>query len=558
MAQHPAQGFVVAAQDRVEAVFAEPVHPAMLTLGFMGAEQARAHHGGGGEGNSQGDDNGGRKRDGELPEEPAYDSAHQQDRQEHGDQRDADGEHGEADLGRALERGGHGLHAFLEIAGDIFDDHNRVVDHEPGGDGQRHQRKVVDGVAEQIEHAECAHQRDGDGHAGYQGGWHAAQEQKNHHNHQANGDAQRDFHVIDGASDGERAIQDDAHVNGGGNFRLQLRKRGANPVHRVDDICPRHAEDDQQDGLLAVGEADGADVLHGIDDIGDIAKHHRRVVAIGDHQGFILIGETNLIRGGDGPGTAVVVELSLREIDVCRAEHGAHVLKAEAEMIEPGGIDVHADRGQGASTHENLSHAFHLRQFLLQDGGGGVVDVAGRDGVRGQGEHQNRRVGRIDLAPVGILRQRGGQLAAGGVDGRLHVAGGGVDVAAQVELHGNAATAERARRSHFVQAGDAAELPFERRGDRGGHGFRARAGQPGGDLKGGEFYLGQRRDGQEKIGDAAGQAKRQCEQRSGDRAMNEWRGDAHARSGWGSSPGRTVTPAPLRPVTRRAARSKNK
>ena len=66
---------------------------------------------------------------------------------------------------RALHRGVEGLHAHLEIAGDVLDDHDGVVDHEAGGDGERHQREVVDGVAQQVHHAEGAHQRErhGDG-----------------------------------------------------------------------------------------------------------------------------------------------------------------------------------------------------------------------------------------------------------------------------------------------------------------------------------------------------------------------------------------------------------
>ena len=58
-------------------------------------------------------------------------------------------------LQRRLER----RLALLDVARDVLDHHDRVVDHEAGGDGQRHQRQVVEAVAQQVHHAEGADQR---------------------------------------------------------------------------------------------------------------------------------------------------------------------------------------------------------------------------------------------------------------------------------------------------------------------------------------------------------------------------------------------------------------
>ena len=70
------------------------------------------------------------------------------------------------------------------IARDVLDHHDGVVDHEAGGDGQRHQRQVVQAVAQQVHHAERADQRERHGHAGNDGGREVAQEQEDHHHHQ--------------------------------------------------------------------------------------------------------------------------------------------------------------------------------------------------------------------------------------------------------------------------------------------------------------------------------------------------------------------------------------
>ena len=50
--------------------------------------------------------------------------------------------------------------ALLDVARDVLDHHDRVVDDEAGRDGQRHQRQVVEAVAEQVHHAEGADQRE--------------------------------------------------------------------------------------------------------------------------------------------------------------------------------------------------------------------------------------------------------------------------------------------------------------------------------------------------------------------------------------------------------------
>src|ERR1051326_1584554 len=51
-----------------------------------------------------------------------------------------------------------GIHAGFDIARDVLDHDDGVVDHEAGGDGQRHQRKIVEREAEQIHGAEGADQ----------------------------------------------------------------------------------------------------------------------------------------------------------------------------------------------------------------------------------------------------------------------------------------------------------------------------------------------------------------------------------------------------------------
>ena len=58
-------------------------------------------------------------------------------------------------------------------------------------------------------------------------------------------------------------------------------------------------------------------------------------------------------------------------------------------------------------------------------------------------DHEDRRIGGIHFTVVGIARQIRRQVSARRIDGRLHVSRGGIDIAVQVELQGDAAVIPR-------------------------------------------------------------------------------------------------------------------
>ena len=140
-------------------------------------------------------------------------------------------------------------------------------------------------------------------------------------------------------------------------------------------------------------------------------------------------------------------------------------------------------------------------------------------------QQQDRRVGGIDFAIGGLAGKIGGKLAARGVDGGLHVARGGVDVAVQIELQSDVGGAEAAGGSHLRDAGDAAELALERSGHGGGHGFRTGARQAGADGDGREIDLRQRSNRQKPEGNGAGKKNGDGNQRRGDRPANKGSGE---------------------------------
>ena len=295
-----------------------------------------------------------------------------------------------------------------------------------------------------------------------------------------------------------------------------------------------------------------AQVLDRILHVGHVGQPHRRTVAIGDDQPAVVVGLHQLIVGGHFPGALAVGEMALGRVGVGARQHAAHVAQADSVLVERGRVQVHAHGRQRAAADLHLADALDLRQLLLQDGRGGVVHLPLGRGLRGEREDQHRCVRRVDLAVGRIARQVGGELAAGRVDRSLHVARGAIDVTVEVELQDDVGRADAAGRGHLGDAGDAAELTLERGRHRGGHGLRTCARQARRHADRGEIHLRQRRDRQELEGNRSRHRQSGGQQRRGDRAMDEGRGDVQGCS----SPSAAGPEASARgAAARRASRS---
>ena len=134
------------------------------------------------------------------------DAAHEQHGDERGDERHADRNHREADLPGADERRLHRPHALLDVAVDVLDHDDGVVDDEADSDGEGHQRQVVDRVAERPHGGAGAGQRQRHGDARGDGRRHAPQEDEHHHHHERDGEQQRELHVVHAGADRRRAV----------------------------------------------------------------------------------------------------------------------------------------------------------------------------------------------------------------------------------------------------------------------------------------------------------------------------------------------------------------
>ena len=311
-----------------------------MPAGF-GVEEAGAHHGGGGERNKKGNTDGDAKHDGEFAEEAADDAAHQQNRDEDGDERSAHGEDGEADFAGAFHGGFEGLHAIFDVAGDVFDDHDGVVNDEARGDGEGHEREIVQTIVSEIHDAKRADEGERNGHAGNDGGPNVSEKSKHHENDECNGNDKRDFHVVDGGTNRGGAVDDDAQVQRRRDRSTQQREKGGDAIHGFDHIGAGLAENGKNDGRFAAGEAQVAGIFDGINDFGHVAQAHGSALMARDNQRLIFIGLEELIGVGNGPSLLGVRERALRKVRVGRPQRAANLFQADSVAVQL--IGIHFD-----------------------------------------------------------------------------------------------------------------------------------------------------------------------------------------------------------------------
>ncbi len=528
-AQRQIETALIGAEHGIERAFAPLIEAAVLGL-MVGPQEARGHHRRQRQRHDHRHEDRHRQRDREFAEQAADDSAHQQQRDQHGDQRNRDRHDRETDFLGALEGRRHRLFAFLDIAGDVFQHHDGVVDHEADGDGQRHQRQIVERVAEHPHQRAGAEQRqrhrDGRNHRGPE----AAQEDEDHHHDQRDGQQQGELHVLHRGADGLGAVADHLDLDRGRDGGDQPRQRRLDLVDGLDDVGAGLFEHHQEHAALAVGPGRLFGVFRPGDGLADIANPQRAAVAVGDDDVVPVLGIQQLVVGVDGVGAGGAVDVALRAVDGGDRDLAAHVLHRQALGDELGRIDLDTDRGLLLPADDDLRDTGDLADLLRELGVDGVADRGQRQRVRCRRQQQDRRVRRVDLA---IGRRRGQvfrQLPAGGVDRGLHVVGGGIDRAVEIELDGDRGGAEIAGRGHLRDAGNLRELALQRLRDRRGHGFRAAAGQRRRDLDGREVDLRQRRYRQQRIGDEADEQDAGHHQRGADRVADERRRNSPAHS----------------------------
>src|ERR1019366_6443200 len=220
--------------------------------------------------------------------------------------------------------------------------------------GERHEREIVDAVVTKVHHAKRSDQGDGDGHSWNQCGADASQEDENYQNNQGNRDHEAALDVANGSTNGEGTVEHNFRVNGGRNRSLQCRKCGTDAVHGLDDVGAGLAENDDEDGGLAVDEAGSAYVFRGVPDARDIGQLDGGAIVVPDHKRHVVHRLQKLVVGGDIRGGCTICELAFGTVGILPTQHGGSFLQAETIVVELGRIHVHAHSRQRTTPHTHL------------------------------------------------------------------------------------------------------------------------------------------------------------------------------------------------------------
>ena len=460
-------------------------------------------------------------------EQPADHVAHEQQRYQHRDQRDGQRNDGEADLLRAAQRRFERIHAAFDEASNILDHDDGVVDDETGGDGERHQRQIVEAEAEEIHRSECADQRQRHRQAGDNRARQRAQEHEDHQHDQDDRKTELEFHVRDRSADRHGAVAQNADVHGRRQRAHDLRQQRLDSIDDLNDVgagLTLHVDDDCRRRIRPGAELG---VLRAADDGGHVQELDRRAVAIGDDQITILIGAGELIVGIDSQSLGRAVEIAFRRIDVQIADRGADIVDVKTVGGKRIRIELDAHRRPLPAADTDESDAGQLRHFLREPGLAVILEVGQRQRLRSYRQRQDRCIGGIDFRVNRRRWQIGGKKITRSIDRGLDFLLGDVERKIEAELERDHRRSGGARRGHLVEPRHLPELPLQRRGDGRRHHLRTGAGIKRLHLNRRIIDLGQGRQRQERIGDHARQHDRRHQERRADRAQNEGFGDVH-------------------------------
>ncbi len=470
---------------------------------------------------------------GELAVEQARQAGEEGGRHEHRAQHQRRGDDRAGHLGHGLFGRLDRRAAKRDVALDVLDHDDGVVDHDADGQDQAEQGQGVQPEAQHHHDREGADQRHGHGDQRDDRGAPALQEQDHHEDHQDQGLEQGVDHRIDGFMHEDGGVVDDVVLDPLGEILLQALHGGADGVGHLQGVGARALEDRQGDGFLVVEVAAQGVVVRAELDAGHVAQvadlasrartHH-------DVAELLLGGQAALGVDGDLEvglaGRGRRADLAGGDLDVLLAQGrddvaGGHAAGRQLLGVQP---DAHGI-GAGAE-HLHVAHAIGAGQGVLDVQLGVVGQVELVVAVIGRGQVHDHQQGRRGLGgghadALHLLGQAREHLGHPVLHQHLGLVAVGAEGEGDGEVHGPVG----GRLTRLVEhALDAVDGLFERRGDRLGDHRGLGAGIDGVDRHRGRDHLGIFSDGQERQGD-------QPRHQDDDRQHRREAGTAHEEPG---------------------------
>ncbi len=319
--QPPLIGVAQAIESAVDEA-AEPVLPHVV------AQKLRAHHRRQRQRDEAGDDDRARKRESELAEQRARHARDEADRRIDGRERDRHRHDRQRDLVRAPDRGVERRHPLLDVAIDVLDHDDRVVDDKADAEHQRQQGQKIDRIAERQQRDHHADQRQRNGDDRNEGRAQVAEKQEDDDDDDRRRFGQRLGDLVDRGADELGRVVGDRRVEAGRQLALDARHDRPHAVDHGQRIRLRRAVDADEHRLEPVEDGGGIGALRPELDLGDVAEPDQRVAVRGDDELAERLGAVERGQRVDADLGVVAFDLAGGGGEVVGGERRADVVRA--------------------------------------------------------------------------------------------------------------------------------------------------------------------------------------------------------------------------------------
>ena len=455
------QAACVGAADAVDEAFDRVVQASVRR--FM-AQQARAHHRRQGQRDEARDQHRPREREREFDEQLAGAPGRERHRRIDGHEGQRHRDHRETDFLHADEGCLARRHAVFDVAINVFEHDDGVVDHQTDREHQREQGQRVDREPQRIHQGASADQRNRNRHQRHDGRAQIAQEKQNHQGHQHHGLEDRRIHVLDRLVDEDGLVVRDAHFHAGRQILADARQFVLERVGDVERIGSRLLDHAQRDRGHAV-EAYRGPIVERIDaHARQIVDAHIAAVDVAHHDVAEFLLGLQIGLGDHIEFALAAFDAARRNLDVLAPDRIFDILGRQTERSEPVAIEIDAHRVLAFAADLHIGHAGQGLQTRLDDAVGVIRNRERRYRLAREREPDDGIGVGLDLGDHRLVDVVG-QTRAHARHPVAHIGRRTIDIARELEAHRDLARFIARSRGQGLDAFDARERILERLGD---------------------------------------------------------------------------------------------
>ena len=258
---------------------------------FEAAEQDRCERRRQGQSVEGGDGDGEGDGERELAEQDAGGAGEECNRHKDGNQYERGGDDRAGDFSHGVGGGfGRTGLALLQVALDVFNHDNHVVDNQPGGQSDAKECQRVDGKAEQLYESKCPDERNRSGDEVNDRGSPVAEKNEDHQDDEQDRRTNRKNHVADGFADGIGGVEGDLIFHAGRKALGEAIEFGDASLMNVESVGGGELSDGDADRFASVVVEVGAVVFGAEFGVADVFEADQGAIGIALEDDVIELG----------------------------------------------------------------------------------------------------------------------------------------------------------------------------------------------------------------------------------------------------------------------------